>query len=256
MITTYYERRSNFLNAYIKPECSGMGIDLPTFLSNDFIMFTPDIIFKNGDPGQSVYDCVVSGVKSLLNRSYIDGRNLGISGISFSGFSTNYLVVTTDIFNAACTMSGASDLISAYNSLEDEQFQNHAYYELGQGRMGATLWNKKSLYIKNSPSIHAENVETPLLLFHTSYDGIVNFSQGLEMFNALSRLGKKVWLLEYKYGNHGVRGKDGNDFSMRIMQFFNHYLKGKNVPVWMNNRAARKLGSIKSELDLDTAEFK
>ncbi|MEI3798232.1 MULTISPECIES: alpha/beta hydrolase family protein [unclassified Chitinophaga] len=235
VIFYYYEKKSFGLNAYILPESlSGMcNLNIPTFVSNGFLIFTPDIDYKIGDPMQSTYDAVLSSANYISRLPYIDSQRMGIGGCSFGGLQTNYLVTHTNLFAAAYSSSSISDLISAYGDVPARYTSLNSYFEIGQGRMGGTLWEKTESYIKNSPIFRADKVTTPLLLMHTTNDGICSFSQALELFTALRRLGKKVWLLEYSDGNHGIGGKSADDFSIRLFQFFNHYLKGTPAPVWM-----------------------
>ncbi|PSL36093.1 alpha/beta hydrolase family protein [Chitinophaga ginsengisoli] len=85
-------------------------------------------------------------------------------------------------------------------------------------------------------------------------DGAVNFSQAIEFFTALRRLGKKAWLIEYEGQGHGVFGKAAIDYSIRQRQFFDHYLMDKPSPVWMTRSvpAARKGIDTGLEYDMET----
>ncbi|MDF1549735.1 MAG: prolyl oligopeptidase family serine peptidase, partial [Bacteroidales bacterium] len=108
-------------------------------------------------------------------------------------------------------------------------------YEDTQSRIGATLWENPELYIKNSPLFYADKIETPLLIRHNDQDGAVPWYQGIELFVGLRRLNKPVWLLNYNGEQHNLRDKspDCKDLSIRMFQFFNHYLKGQPAPVWL-----------------------
>jgi hypothetical protein len=68
---------------------------------------------------------------------------------------------------------------------------------------------------------------------HNKRDGAVPWSQAVEFFTALRRHGKKVWMLQYDQGAHGVDGRDAMDYTIRMTQFFDHYLKGQLAPRWM-----------------------
>lgn len=253
IIFYYYEKKSFGLNAYIFPEnLAGMcNINIPTFVSNGFLVFSPDIDYKIGNPMQGTYDAVVSSAIDLSKLPYVDSNKMGIGGCSFGGLQTNYLVTHTKLFAAAYSSSSISDLVSAYGDVPARYTSLSGYFENGQGRMGGSLWQKKDLYIKNSPIFNADRVATPLLLMHTTNDGICSFSQALEFFTALRRLGKKVWLLEYSDGNHGVVGKSADDFSIRLLQFFNHYLKDVPAPLWMTQGSATVMKKIDNGYKLD-----
>lgn len=70
-------------------------------------------------------------------------------------------------------------------------------------------------------------------MMHTTNDGICHFSNAIEFFTGLRRLGKKAWMLQYNEGNHGIWGEEAIDFSIRMKQFFDHYLKDSACPRWM-----------------------
>ena len=89
-------------------------------------------------------------------------------------------------------------------------------------------------YIENSPVFMADGVETPLLMIHNDQDDAVPWYQGIEYYLALRRLGKEVYLLNYNGEPHNLaRRATARDFAMRMFQFFEHNLKGKTAPEWM-----------------------
>ena len=111
-----------------------------------------------------------------------------------------------------------------------------AQYEKGQSRIGRNLWEAPQLYIANSPVFYADRVKTPLLIMHNDEDGAVPWYQGIEMFMALRRLHKPVWMLQYNGEAHNIRArKNRKDITIRLQQFFDHYLKGDPMPEWMRN---------------------
>jgi hypothetical protein len=73
------------------------------------------------------------------------------------------------------------------------------------------------------------------------------------MFTALRRLQKKAWMLEYNEGNHGVDGKSADDFTIRMTQFFDHYLKHSPAPIWMTQGIPARLKQVITGYDLDPA---
>ncbi len=227
MIFFYYEKYSDALNDFIHPALSNGVMNIPWFVSNGYLVFVPDIYFSDGHPGRSALNSVVSAAQFLSRMPFVDSKHMGLQGHSFGGFETNYIVSRTTIFAAAAPSAGVSDLFSDYG-------HDYGYYEGGQGRIGASLWERPDLYIENSSLFRADKVTTPILIMHNRRDGIVHFDQGLEWFNALSRLGKKVWMLSYDKEGHTIRDeKNELDYSVRLGQFFDHYLKGKPAPLWM-----------------------
>jgi dipeptidyl aminopeptidase/acylaminoacyl peptidase len=205
VIFHYYERKSDGLNSFLRPEPMAMMIDIPTFVSNGYLVFTPDIYYKIGDPMQGTYDAIVSAADYVSTLPFVNSKKMGLQGGSWGGLQTNYLVTCTSLFAAACSSSGVADLISCYSSL-DGSFGNsqQSYFENGQARIGASLWDDPRCYIKNSPIFHLEKVKTPLLIMHTRNDIRFAFSDAVELFTGLRRLGKKSWMLAYPDQNHGL----------------------------------------------------
>ena len=89
-------------------------------------------------------------------------------------------------------------------------------------------------YWENSPVFFADKIKTPLLMMHNDKDGAVPWWQSIELFTALHRLKKPSWLLVYNGEGHSLRQrKNRKDLSIRLSQFFDHYLKDAAMPVWM-----------------------
>jgi dipeptidyl aminopeptidase/acylaminoacyl peptidase len=119
-----------------------------------------------------------------------------------------------------------------YGSGMVRQFQ----YERGQSRIGGTPWNATLRYIENSPLFHLDKVQTPLMIMHNDRDGAVPYTQGIELFVGLRRLQKPTWMVVYNGEDHNlVQRKNRKDLSIRLSQFFDHFLKGAPMPEWMAN---------------------
>ncbi len=235
VIIHYYETMSDNLNGFIRPDPMSGPLNVSWFVSRGYIVFTPDIIYGMGEVGKNALDAIVGAADLLSKFSWIDEQKIAIQGHSFGGFETNYIVANSDLFAAAVSSSGFSDLVSGSGSIRYENGEPfwQEWTEVGQGRIGANLWERPDLYIRNSPVFAAGRVSTPLLMMNNKKDGIVNFSQGVELFTSLRRLGKRVWMLQYDDGVHIVYGKDAIDYTLRVTQFFDHYLKEMPSPKWM-----------------------
>ena len=82
--------------------------------------------------------------------------------------------------------------------------------------------------------------------------GEFSWQQDVELFMALRRLNKKVWLLQYDKGSHGLgTEEDVEDFTIRITQFFDHYLKGAPAPKWMVEGIPARMKGIDDGLELE-----
>lgn len=238
MIVYFYERNFDTQYRHIIPSPSRSIINKPFYTSNGYVVFVPDITYVDGYPGQSAYDCVVSGTMSLVDRySWVDKDHMGIQGQSWGGYQTAYLVTQTDLYAAAMGGAVVSNMTSAYGGIRWGSGLNRMFqYEKTQSRIGGTLWDKTMLYIENSPLFHAPKVNTPLLLMHNDKDGAVPWYQGIEFFVALRRLNKPVWMLSYNGQPHNLSANaiaDRVDLSKRMKQFFDHYLKREPAPPWL-----------------------
>lgn len=237
MMVYFYRLHSDGLYNHIYPRPSSSTINTAFYASNGYLVFMPDVFFKIGQPGPSSFNSIVSGVLSLgKERSYIDMAHLGIQGQSWGGYQAAYIITQTDLFAAASPGAPVSNMTSAYGGIRSSsgmvrQFQ----YEKTQSRIGGTLWEKPVEFYENSPLFYAPQCNTPCLIRHNDNDGAVPFSQGVEFFTALRRLGKPAWLLNYNDGPHNLTEKDSNrkDLSVRMKQFFDHYLKETPAPEWM-----------------------
>jgi dienelactone hydrolase len=237
MMVYFYERLSNNLHGHTVPAAGGSSINISFYVSRGYLVFTPDIPYRIGYPGESAYNSVVPGVLSLLPRGYIDEKRIGVQGHSWGGYQIAYLITKTDLFAAAEAGAPVVNMISAYGGIRWEsgmvrQFQ----YEKTQSRLGGTLWESPLRYIENSPIFWADKVNTPLLMMHNDEDGAVPWEQGIEYFVALRRLGKPVWMLNYNGEAHGLRrAVNRRDWAVRMQQFFDHYLLDAPPPVWMEH---------------------
>jgi dienelactone hydrolase len=257
LLVYYYEQLSDNLHVFLYPAPSSGVLNIPYYVSHGYLVFEPDIHYRIGWPGRSAYNCVVSGVKSLTKRFYVDSKRIGLQGHSFGGFETNYIITHTTLFAAAMSASAVSDFVSGYGSVEQNGVNRQDRYEWGQSRIGGNLWQKPNLYIENSPVFYANRVETPLLLLSDHDDVIVPVQQGIEFFNALRRLGKRVWMLQYDGEGHNVfNSKSQQDLTMRMAQFFNYYLKGEAPPRWMTRPIPARQKGIDLGLEIDYSGVK
>lgn len=235
MMVYFYERSSNGIHNHRVPAPSASTINIPYFVSNDYLVFVPDIVYKNGYPGESAMDCVIPGVQMLVAQGFVDDKNMALQGQSWGGYQIAYMVTRTNLFKAAGAGAPVSNMTSAYGGIRwgtglSRQFQ----YEKTQSRIGGTLWEKPIQFIENSPLFFADRIETPLFITHNDQDGAVPWYQGIELFMALRRLNKPVWMLVYNGEDHNlVQRKNRKDLSVRLSQFFDYYLKGAPMPVWM-----------------------
>ena len=236
MLSVFYETGSQNLYYPYTMEPSWSWVNYPFYVSRGYVVFVPDIHYTAGLPGENAYNYVCSGVEAVCDKyPNIDRKRIGIDGQSWGGYQTAYLVTRTNMF--ACAGSGApvSNMTSAFGGIRWESGNSRqSQYEMGQSRIGRNLWEAPELYIANSPVFHADRCNTPLLIMHNDADGAVPWYQGIELFMALRRLQKPVWMLQYNGEAHNLKERrNKKDITIRLQQFFDHYLKGDPMPKWM-----------------------
>ena len=236
MLVYIYEKLSQNVNQFVDPK-PGHSINVSYYVSNGYLVLEPDIVYTIGYPGQSALKCVLAAVDTVQSMGFVDEKNIGIQGHSWGGYQIAYMVTQTSRFKAAESGAPVADMISAYDGIRwgpglPRQFQ----YEHTQSRIGATLWEAPMRYIENSPIFHADRVQTPLMILANDADDAVPWYQGIEYFLALRRLGKEVYLFSYNGEPHHLdRRPNQKDYTVRMQEFFDHYLKGAAEPEWMKS---------------------
>ncbi len=235
MIVYFYEKSSNGLHRHIAPSAGRASINYSFYTSRGYVIFNPDIYYRDGYPGESAYNCVIPGITSLVEKGFIDKDNIGVQGHSWGGYQNAYLITRTNIFKAVVSGAPVVNMVSAYGGIRwasglSRQFQ----YERTQSRIGGSPWEYPQRYVENSPIFNLDKINTPVLILHNDGDGAVPWYQGIEFFTGLRRLSKPAWLLNYNGEPHGLRKyQNRKDYAMRMSQFFDYYLKGAPKPVWM-----------------------
>lgn len=241
MLSYFYERKSETLFNWIEPVPSRSRINVSYMVSNGYAVFIPDIVYETGHPGESAYNCIISGTEAMCNQfPFIDKDRLGMDGQSWGGYQTAYLVTRTDMFKCAGSGAPVSNMTSAYNGIRwGEGILRAFQYEHDQSRIGKSLWDEGGLelYIENSPVFFADKVHTPILIIANDADGAVPWYQGIEYFSSLRKFGSPAWMLQYKGEDHNLTKRSNKkDLTKRMMEFFGHYLKGEPMPDWMKTQ--------------------
>jgi dipeptidyl aminopeptidase/acylaminoacyl peptidase len=252
MIVNFYERSSDGVYRHRAPSPGRSTINYSFYASRGYLIFNPDIKYRIGYPGESAFNCVIPGVTALIEQGFVDKDNIGVQGHSWGGYQIAYLVTKTDIFKAAEAGAVVPNMISAYGGIRwwsglVRQFQ----YEHTQSRIGGTPWEYPQRYVENSPIFNIDKINTPLLVMHNDADGHVPWYQGIEFFTALRRLGKPSWFLNYNGEPHWpLKRQNRKDFNIRMAQFFDYYLKGAPMPVWMERGVPALEKGINQGLEL------
>ena len=234
MMVYIYEKLTQNVNRFVDPRPSH-NINLSYYVSNGYLVLTPDIVYTTGFPGQSALKCVLPAVQAVVDKGFVNEDAIGIQGHSWGGYQIAYMVTQTKRFRAVAAGAPVADMISAYDGIRwgtglPRQFQ----YERTQSRIGGSIWQFPTRFIENSPIFWADRVQTPVMLLHNDGDDAVPWYQGVEFYLALRRLGKEVYLFDYNGEPHGLRKRPNQkDYTIRLQQYFDHYLKGAPAPAWM-----------------------
>jgi len=234
MIVYIYEKLTQGLHAFRNPG-PGTSINPTYYVSNGYLIYMPDIVYTIGYPGESALKCVLPGIQAVVDKGYVNEQAIGIQGHSWGGYQIAYMVTQTNRFKAAAPGALVANMTSAYSGIRwgtglPRQFQ----YEHTQSRIGGSLWEYPMRYLENSPVFRADRVQTPLLMIHNDEDDAVPWYQGIEYFLALRRLNKEVYMFSYNGEKHGLRKRiNQRDYTRRLQEFFDHFLKGAPKPDWM-----------------------
>ncbi len=235
MIVYFYERRSSSLHSHINPSPSRSTVNIAYYTSNDYLVLVPDIKYELGYPGPSAYNHVIPATNAVVGMGFVDKEKMAIQGQSWGGYQVAYLVTKTDMFAAAGAGAPVVNMTSAYGGVRWGSGMSRMFqYEKTQSRLGGTLWEKPTRYIDNSPLFRADEITTPLFIMHNDKDTAVPWYQGIEFYMALRRLKKPSWMVVYNDEVHNLgKRKNMKDLSIRMSQFFDHYLKDAPAPEWM-----------------------
>lgn len=235
MIVWIYETVSGDLNRYVNPTMRNtLGFNIANLTTKGYFVLLADILYEKGNPGISAVNCVTSAVKKVRKMGLIN-KEIGLMGQSFGGYETNFIITQTDMFSAAVSGVGVSNVIQHYFSVHGENHKMDAWrYENQQFRMGTPFFKNPEPYFRNSPILHADNINTPLLTWVGLLDENVQPEQTMTFYTALRRLKKEHIMLRYSGDGHiFFNSKNQIDLTMRIQQWFDYFLKNAPVPEWM-----------------------
>ncbi|MCV2484343.1 prolyl oligopeptidase family serine peptidase [Flavobacterium sp. SH_e] len=238
MIVHIYELKSHELHIYDNPTYqNGTGFNITLANAEGYFVFLPDIQHEYQKPGISAADCVISGVKKIIEKGIVNEHKIGLIGHSFGGFESAFIMSQTDLFAAGIASGAITDLFSHYNSIgpragDPEQWR----YSGEQFNMGGSPYEIPKLYEANSPIIHAPKITAPMLLWTGDRDPQVDPHQSYELYLALRWLRKKSIMLVYpKAGHVLIDPSQQKDITIRTLEWFSYHLKGNHNYPWIAN---------------------
>ena len=169
--------------------------------------------------GGGDYRDLMMGVdEALRTRSWIDENRLGVTGGSYGGFMTNWIITQTPRFRAAVAVASVSNLVSFYGT--------SLYQDLIHAEFGGFPWDDYELLWRWSPLRYVRAVETPTLFIHGELDNDVHITQAEEMYIALKRRGVEAVFVRYPREGHSLREpRHRQDALERTLAWFDKHLK-------------------------------
>ena len=205
-----------------------------------YAVLLPDIVYTAREPGPSALASVRAAVAKAVELGYTDPKAVGLIGHSWGGYQATYLPTRTNIFAASVAGAPLTDFVSFMGQIHwNSGIAELSHWETGQGRMEVPFWEDPDAHRRSSPIHKVQDLETPLLMAHGTEDGTVDWDQATEFYNFARRAGKQMVLLVYEGENHGFRQEANQvDYHRRILEWFDHYLKGEPAPAWIADGVA------------------
>lgn len=176
--------------------------------------------------GDWTADEIIEGTQKLCSEHpFIDSTKIGCIGASYGGFMTQYLQTKTDLFAAAVSHAGISNVTSYWG----EGYWGYSYNSIAAA--DSYPWNNPDLFTKHGSLFNADKINTPLLLLHGTVDTNVPIGESIQLFNALKILGKQVEFITVDGEDHYIA-----DYTHRqlwhntIMAWFAKWLQ--DSPQW------------------------
>ncbi len=168
--------------------------------------------------GGGDYRDLMAGLDTALARfDFLDAERLGVTGGSYGGFMTNWVITQTDRYRAAATAASVSNLVSFYGT--------SLYQLLIETEFHGAPWNNYDLLWHFSPRAHVKGVQTPTLLLHGEDDQDVPITQAEEFFIALKKQGVPTRFVRYPNEGHGIRQPRHREHYYReILEWMEKYL--------------------------------
>ncbi len=179
--------------------------------------------------GKRTADEIIEGTKRFCaERKYVDDKKIGCIGASYGGFMTQYLQTKTDIFAAAVSHAGISNVTSYWG----EGYWGYSYNAVAAAK--SYPWTDPKLFTEQGSLFNADKIHTPLLLLHGEVDTNVPIGESIQLFNALKILGREVELITVQDENHVISDYERRQvWQNTIMAWFAKWLK--DDPRWWDS---------------------
>lgn len=150
-----------------------------------------------GTWGESDTPDVLGGLDAILALGYVDEDRVGVTGGSYGGYLTNWIIGHSDRFRAAVTQRCVSNFMSMYGTSD-------IGFDFGEYEWGGTPWGDAKRLMKHSPITYVEQMTTPLLIIHNENDLRCPIEQAEQLFVALKRQQRDVEFIRIPDENHNL----------------------------------------------------
>ena len=165
---------------------------------------------------------VMAAVDHVIAQGYVDPIRLGVTGGSYGGFLTNWIIGHTDRFQAAVTQRCVTNLASMYGTSD-------IGFSFGEYEFGGTPWDASEQFARLSPITYVREMRTPLLIIHSEQDYRCPIEQAEQLYVALKRLRREVEFVRFPDESHGLsrsgKPKHRVERLERILDWFDRYLR-------------------------------
>ena len=175
------------------------------------------------DWGGEDYLDIMSAVDLICERDYVDESRLGVTGYSYGGFMSSWIIGHDTRFKAAVVGAPCINLSSMYGTSD-------IGVSFGEVQWGGKRWDALDAFLERSPLTYAPNVETPVLLMHGESDHRCPIEQSEQYFVTLKRLGKEVEFVRFPGSSHGFvrtgHPKLREEYLSRLLGWMNKHIAG------------------------------
>ncbi len=174
------------------------------------------------DWGFGDYEDIMSGVDHVIEMGVAHEDSLCVTGWSYGGYLTSFTITRTDRFKAASMGAGLPNLISMVTTTDIPNYL--------VAHFGAEIWEDYRLFEKHSAMYSVANVTTPTQIIHGQNDLRVPYTQGLELFRALRRMGVPAEMVSYpRTAHYPSEPKLMRDAAYRVLAWFEKQMRGREM---------------------------
>lgn len=217
--------RSNDVNVF---GVTGTGSEnMQLLATRGFAVLAPDVSpFDWTDEMRELPGIIIPAIDRVIALGIADSSRLGIMGHSWGGYTTLALIAQSTRFGAAVMRGGQGDQTAVTAIL---QTSGYAYgVMLQELKFGGTLWDRKDIYLKNSPIYLLDRVRTPLLIIHGEAETTVPIFLADQIYAGLQRLGREVEFARYAHEDHSESlwsYANRRDYLNRMLAWFTSHLQ-------------------------------